>query len=214
MLLWWAKRDFCMQAAQTIFFIIFKISPAYASWRVTLLLVMFCDVVQNSLSCSLHYCNYIFALVMCTYRNISGWSDINTKICEQCGMVVTEWLWIGIGMCWCSRASTRGGKTTCTWLSTYNQQVETGHAGIRCRSQKMKQDTEVTTKELEILQTEICAIWVPILFSEEIIVQMVSSVDARPWCMSCICPVYIICCSCMLYYHLCRTIMPSGYNRL
>ena len=34
----------------------------------------------------------------------------------------------------------------------------TGHAGIRCRSQKMKQDTEVTTKELEILQTEICAI--------------------------------------------------------
>ena len=39
-----------------------------------------------------------------------------------------------------------------------NQQVETGHAGIRCRSQKMKQDTEVTMKELEILQTEICAI--------------------------------------------------------
>ena len=157
MLLWWAKRDFCMQAAQTIFFIIFKISPAYASWRVTLLLVLFCHV-QNSLSCSLHCCNYIFALVMCTYRNISGWSDINTKICEQCGMAITEWLWIGIGMCWCSRASTRGGKTTCTWLSTYNQQVETGHAGIRCRSQKMKQDTEVTTKELEILQTEICAI--------------------------------------------------------
>ena len=124
MLLWWAKRDFCMQAAQTTFFIIFKISPAYASWRVTLLLVLFCHV-QNSLSCSLHCCNYIFALVMCTYRNISGWSDINTKICEQCGMAVTEWLWIGIGMCWCSRASIRGGKTTCTWLSTYNQQVET-----------------------------------------------------------------------------------------
>ena len=40
----------------------------------------------------------------------------------------------------------------------YNQQVETGLAGIRCRSQKMKQETEVTTKELEILQTEICAI--------------------------------------------------------
>ena len=167
------------------------------------------------MSCSLHCCNYIFALVMCTYRNISGWSDINTKICEQCGMAVTEWLWIGIGMCWCSRASTRGGKTTCTWFSTYNQQVETGHAGIRCRSQKMKQDTEVTMKELEILQTEICAIWIrPILFSEEIIVQMVSYVDARPWCMSCICPVYVICCLCMLYYHLCRTIMPSGYNRL
>ena len=36
---------------------------------------------------------------------------------------------------------------------------------------KMKQDTEVTMKELEILQTEICAIWIrPILFSEEIIV--------------------------------------------
>ena len=32
---------------------------------------------------------------------------------------------------------------------------------------KMKQDTEVTMKELEILQTEICAIWIwPILFSE------------------------------------------------
>ena len=29
---------------------------------------------------------------------------------------------------------------------------------IRCRSQKIKQDTEVTMKELEILQTEICAI--------------------------------------------------------
>ena len=43
----------------------------------------------------------------------------------------------------------------------------------------MKQDTEVTMKELEILQTEICAIWIrPILFSEEIIVQMVSYVDA------------------------------------
>ena len=40
----------------------------------------------------------------------------------------------------------------------YNQQVETGHAGIRCRSKKMKQDTDVTMKELEILQTEICAI--------------------------------------------------------
>ena len=175
-----------MQAAQTIFFIIFKISPAYASWRVTLLLVLFCHV-QNSLSCSLHCCNYIFALVMCTYRNISGWSDINTKICEQCGMAVTEWLWIGIGMCWCSRASTRGGKTTCTWLSTYNQQVETGHAGIRCRSQKMKQDTEVTTKELEILQTEICAIWIrPILFSEEIIVQMELS-----WCASMMYELYL-----------------------
>ena len=63
----------------------------------------------------------------------------------------------------------------------YNQQVETGHAGIRCRSQKMKQDTEVTMKELEILQTENCAISIwPILFSEEIIVQMVSYVDARP----------------------------------
>ena len=186
MLLWWAKRDFCMQAAQTTFFIIFKISPAYASWRVTLLLVLFCHV-QNSLSCSLHCCNYIFALVMCTYRNISGWSDINTKICEQCGMAVTEWLWIGIGMCWCSRASTRGGKTTCTWLSTYNQQVETGHAGIRCRSQKMKQDTEVTTKELEILQTEICAIWIrPILFSEEIIVQMELS-----WCASMMYELYL-----------------------
>jgi len=134
-LLCWAKRDFCMLAAHTIFFIIFKISPTYASWRVTLLLVLFCHV-QNSVSCSLHCCNYIFALVMCTYRNISGWSDINTKIYEQCGMAITEWLWIGIGMCWCSRASTRGGKTTCTWLSTYNQQVETGHAGIRCRSQK------------------------------------------------------------------------------
>ena len=90
MLLWWAKRDFCMQAAQTTFFIIFKISPAYASWHVTLLLVLFCHV-QSSLSCSLHCCNYIFALVMCTYRNISGWSDINTKICEQCGMAITEW---------------------------------------------------------------------------------------------------------------------------
>ena len=186
MLLWWAKRDFCMQAAQTTFFIIFKISPAYASWCVTLLLVLFCHV-QNSLSCSLHCCNYIFALVMCTYRNISGWSDINTKICEQCGMAVTEWLWIGIGMCWCSRASTRGGKTTCTWLSTYNQQVETGHAGIRCRSQKMKQDTEVTMKELEILQTEICAIWIrPILFSEEIIVQMELS-----WCASMMYELYL-----------------------
>ena len=44
---------------------------------------------------------------------------------------------------------------------------------------KMKQDTEVTTTELEILQTKICAIWIrPILFSEEIIVQMVSYVDA------------------------------------
>ena len=129
------REIFCMRAAQTTIFIIFKISPAYASWRVTLLLVLFCHV-QNSLSCSLHCCNYIFALVMCTYRNISGWSDINTKICEQCGMTITKWLWIGIRMCWCSRASTRGGKTTCTWLSTYNQQVETGHAGIRCRSQK------------------------------------------------------------------------------
>ena len=38
-----------------------------------------------------------------------------------------------------------------------HQQVETVHAGIRCKSQKMKQDTEVTMKELEILQTEICA---------------------------------------------------------
>ena len=102
MLLWWAKRDICMQAAQTTFFIIFKISPAYASWRVTLLLVLFCHV-QNSLSCSLHCCSYIFALVMCTCRNISGWSDINTKICEQCGMAVTKWLWIGIRMCWCFR---------------------------------------------------------------------------------------------------------------
>ena len=214
MLLWWAKRDFCMQAAQTTIFIIFKISHAYASWRVTLLLVLFCHV-QNSLSCSLHCCNYIFALVMCTYRNISGWSDINTKMCEQCGMAITEWLWIGIGMCWCSRASTRGGETTCTWFSTYNQQVDTGHAGIRCRSQKMKQDSEVTTKELEILQTEICAISIrPILFSEEIIVQMVSSVDACPWCMSFICPVYVICCLCILYYHWCGTIMPSGYIRL
>ena len=37
----------------------------------------------------------------------------------------------------------------------------------------MKQDTEVTMKELEILQTEICAIRIrPILFSKEIIVQM------------------------------------------
>ena len=186
MLLWWAKRDFCMHAAQTIFFIIFKISPAYASWRVTLLLVLFCHV-QNSLSCSLHCCNYIFALVMCTYRNISGWSDINTKICEQCGMAVTEWLWIGIGMCWCSRASTRGGKTTCTWFWTYNQQVETGYARIRCRSQKMKQDTEVTMKELEILQTKICAIWIrPILFSEEIIVQMELS-----WCASMMYELYL-----------------------
>ena len=45
----------------------------------------------------------------------------------------------------------------------------------------MKQDTEVTMKELEILQTEICAILIrPILFSKEIIVQMVSYVDARP----------------------------------
>ena len=51
------NSDFCMHAAQTIFFIIFKISPAYASWRgniflwkwrVTLLLVLFCHVVQNS----------------------------------------------------------------------------------------------------------------------------------------------------------------------
>ena len=40
---------------------------------------------------------------------------------------------------------------------------------------------EVTMKELKILQTGICAIFIrPILFSEEIIVQMVSSVDARP----------------------------------
>ena len=139
------------------------------------------------MSCSLHCFNYIFTLVMCTYRKISGWSDIDTKICEQCGMAVTEWLWIGIGMCWCSRASTRGGKTTCTWLSTYNQQVETGVAGIRCRSQKMKQDTEVTMKELEILQTEICAIWIrPILFSEEIIVQMELS-----WCASMMYELYL-----------------------
>ena len=100
------------------------------------LLLLLCFHVQDSLSCSLHCCNYIFTLVMCTYRNISGWSDINTKIYEQCGMDVTEWLWIGIGLCWCSQASTRGGKTTCTWFWTYNQQVETGHAGIRCRSQK------------------------------------------------------------------------------
>ena len=128
-----------------------------------------------------------FALVMCTYRNISGWSDINTKICEQCGIAITEWLWIGIGMCWCSRASTRGDKTTCTWFSTYNQQVEIGHADIRCRSQKMKQDTEVTMKELEILQTEICAIWIrPILFSEEIIVQMELS-----WCASMMYELYL-----------------------
>ena len=50
-------------------------------------------------------------------------------------------------------------------------------AGVK----KMKQDTEVTTKELEILQTEVCAIRIrPILFSEEIIVQMVSYVDACP----------------------------------
>ena len=155
MLLWWAKRDFCMQAAQTTFFIIFKISPAYASWRVTLLLVLFCHV-QNSLSCSLHCCNYIFALVMCTYRNISGWSDINTKICEQCSMAVTEWLWIGIGMCWWSRASTRGGKTTCTCQHLINKlrlDMQVLDAGVK----KMKQHTEVTMKELKILQTEICA---------------------------------------------------------
>lgn len=45
----------------------------------------------------------------------------------------------------------------------------------------MKQDTQVTMKELEILQTEICAIRIrPILFSEEIIVQMVSFIDACP----------------------------------
>ena len=45
----------------------------------------------------------------------------------------------------------------------------------------MKQDTEVTTKEFKILQNKICAICIrPILFPEEIIVQMVSSVDARP----------------------------------
>ena len=50
-----------------------------------------------------------------------------------------------------------------------------------------------TTKELEILQTEICAIWIrPILFSEEIIAQMLSYVDVCPWCMSFICPVYVI----------------------
>ena len=37
----------------------------------------------------------------------------------------------------------------------------------------MKQDTKVTMKELQILQTEICAILIrPILFSEEILVQM------------------------------------------
>ena len=42
-------------------------------------------------------------------------------------------------------------------------------AGVK----KMKQDTEVTMKELEILQTEICAICIQqILFFEEIIVQM------------------------------------------
>ena len=40
----------------------------------------------------------------------------------------------------------------------YNQQVETGHAGINAGVKKMKQDTEVIMKELEILQTEICAI--------------------------------------------------------
>ena len=157
MLLWWAKRNFCMRAAQTTIFIIFKISLAYASWRVTLLLVMFCHV-QNSLSCSLHCCNYIFALVMCTYRNISRGSDINTKIWEQCGMAVTKWLWIGIGMCWCSRVSSIGGKKTCIWVSTCNQHVKTRGADIRCMSQKMKQDTEVTTKELEILQIEISTI--------------------------------------------------------
>ena len=204
MLLWWAKRDFCMRAAQTTIFIIFIISPAYASWRVTSLLVLFCHV-QNSLSCSLHCCNYIFALVMCTYRNISGWSDINTKICEQCGMDVTEWLWIGIGMCWCSRASTRGGKTTCTWLSTYNQQVDTVNAGIRCRSQKMKQDTEVTMKELEILQTKICAIWIrPILFSEEIIVQMELS-----WCASMMYELYLPSVCNLLFVYALLTPMPN-----
>ena len=117
---------------------------------------------------------------MCTYRNISGWSDINTKICEQCGMAVTEWLWIGTRMCWCSRASTRGGKTMCTWFSTYNQQLRLDMQVLDAGVKKMKQDTEVTTKELEILQTEICAIWIrPIIFSEEIIVQLELS-----WCTS------------------------------
>ena len=152
---------------------------------------------------------------MCTYRNISGSSDINTKICEQCGMAITEWLWIGIGMCWCSRASTRGGMTTCTWFSTYNQQVETGHACIRCRSQKNETRHWGNHGGIgDFADWNLCYLDPanPIFWRDYS--QMVSYVDARPWCMSCICPVYVICCLCMLYYHLCRTIMSSVYNRL
>ena len=61
--------------------------------------------------------------------------------------------------------------------------MEVLDAGVK----KMKQDTKVTMKELEILQTEICAIWIrPILFSEEIIVQMELS-----WCASMMYELYL-----------------------
>ena len=74
-------------------------------------------------------------------------------------------------------------------------------AGVK----KMKQDTEVTMKELEILQTEICAIWIrPILFSEEIIVQMELS-----WCASMMYELYLPSVCNLLFVYALLSLVPN-----
>ena len=74
-------------------------------------------------------------------------------------------------------------------------------AGVK----KMKQDTEVTIKELEILQTEICAIWIrPILFSEEIIVQMELS-----WCTPMMYELYLPSVCNLLFVYALLSLVPN-----
>ena len=101
---------------------------------------------------------------MCTYRNISGWSDINRSASSaawplpndyglelECVDVLEHQLEV-------ARQCVHDCQRTINKLKLDMQVLDEG-------VKKMKQVIEVTTKELEILQTKICAIWIPpILF--------------------------------------------------